>query len=455
MENHILDSPRKFWQKPLWWILAAAFLVRIPLALYNEGILWPDSMFYIKFAMNIAFKGNFASHQVFNTPLYPLFLSAFLKLLPQAPWTGWVIILVQHLLGIGSTIFLWRSGRKLFNGSAALIGALLFTTNPVVLYYEHVVQTETLFIFLLCWLFYRAVRAAESFGVWNAIELGLLCGMLTLTRPVAKVLVLTVLFWLLLKLRKPRRVLACGLVLILAYAVTILPWMVSNYSHAGFFGISKGEGKNLIIRLRYTGLHADQIEPKIREKTADEEKEAKPRRKIRSKASKDDSMLDYSLQVIEQHPWLFVRDSLRDFFLIVIAPQSSIQFDTSASPPILGCLHTEGLTTAVFPNRPRDHSSFVNRLVYLQLVYLKPAGIVVFSLFMLGLLFFFVDRSRDRASALLALSHIAYFALAAAVFIKPIDRFFLPAFGFYFLFAAWGAVSLFRLAMSRRRSTDA
>jgi 4-amino-4-deoxy-L-arabinose transferase-like glycosyltransferase len=455
MEGHNPDSSKAFWRRPLWWIAAIAILVRVPLALYNEGILWPDSLSYLKFAMNIAANGSFALHKVYETPLYPMFLSLFLKLLPKAPLTGWLIILAQHLLGIASTFLLWRGGRRLFNESAAVIGALLFTVNPVVLYYEHVVHTETLFIFLLCCLFYRVLRMADSPTSRDAIELALWCVALTLTRPVAKILVLTVLLWLLLKVRKPGPALARGLVLVLTYSVLLLPWMTSNYANFGFFGISKGEGKNLLIRTRYIGLVENRTKDGRQEEAASPETGKKPRRRVTSKVERDDSLLDYNLRMIRQNPWLFARDSLRDFFLIVIAPQNSIHFDRSAPTPVLDSPHLGSFTTVIFPNRPRRPSSSVNRLVYFQLTRLKPKGVVVFSFFMLGLLFFLVDRTRDRATGLLALSHVAYFALAAAVFIKPIDRFFLPACGFYFLFAAWGAVSLFRLAVSRRRSAGA
>ncbi len=479
---------RPFWKNPLFWILAVAVLARLPLLLYNGGILWPDSLSFLASAENIAFHGDFTQHRMYNTPVYPMFLSLFLRLLPQAPLTGWLIILAQHLLGIGSTLFLWLGGRRLFGAAPALVGVLLFTLHPVVLYYEHVPHTETLFVFILAWLFMRVTRAPASPGAWRAAELGLLCGLLTLTRPVAKYLVLTLLLWLVLRLRRPRPALARGIALLLGYAVVVLPWMAFNLRSAGYFGISKGEGTNLKLRIAYIGLKATKpaVAPRkkatspstpekatrLQESTAAEKADkatakpsarpegksaraagakASPRRRGRwperlsSRARQDEVKKDRNIRLILSQPWPYIRAAIRDFFLIMAAPGSSVQFDDAQSPPVPCCLVLKDFHTDVFPNRPVSRSPFVRRLVHFQLARLKPRWAVVFAFFLLGAVSFLAQSGRDRLTGLLLLSHVAYFALSAAVFIKPIDRFFLPALGFYLLFAAWGAVFLFRI----------
>lgn len=465
VENLESRGQRPFWKNPLFWILTVAVLARLPLLLYNEGILWPDSLSYLATAKDMVLRGDFAQNRMFNTPLYPMFLAAFLKFLPFVPSTGWLIILAQHLLGVFSALFLWRGGRRLFGTAPALIGALLFAVHPVVLYYEHVVHTETLFIFILAWLFARVASAPEFPGAWRAAELGLLCGLLTLTRPVAKFLVLTLLLWLVLRLRRWRPALVRGIVLLLAYAVVLLPWMFYNYKHFGYFDISKGEGTNLRIRAAYIGLQEPQV--KQRDKAAANRRGRSaavedtdsagagtmPRRKRRgtwtdrlaARARQDDVKREKTVRMILGRPGLFLRDSLRDFFLIMISPQGSVHFDTSASPPVPYCPYLKGFRTDVFPNRPGGRSSLHRRLLHFQLARLKPDWAVVFAFFLLGAVSFLAKAGRDRLTGLLLLSHVAYFALSAAVFIKPIDRFFLPALGFYLLFAAWGAVFLFRV----------
>ena len=474
-----LDRPgrRPFWKSPLFWVLAVAVLARLPLLLYNEGILWPDSLSYLATAKDMVLSGDFAQNRMFNTPLYPMFLAAFLKFLPMAPSTGWLIILAQHLLGVGSAFFLWRGGRRLFGTAPALIGALLFAIHPVVLYYEHVIHTETLFIFILAWLFARVASAPESPGAWRAAELGLLCGLLTLTRPVAKFLVLTLLLWLVLRLRRWRPALLRGSVLLLVYAVALLPWMFYNYKHFGYFDISKGEGTNLRIRAAYIGLQKPQV--KLRDKAAAGQREkpavaegqdaagadagTTPRRKRRgtwtdrlaARARQDDRKRDKTLRLILDRPGPFLRDSLRDFFLIMISPQGSVHFDTSVSPPVPYCPYLKNFRTDVFPNRPGGLSALHRRLLHFQLARLKPRWEVVFAFFLLGAVSFLAQGGRDRLTGLLLLSHVAYFALSAAVFIKPIDRFFLPALGFYLLFAAWGGVFLFRVLLGRLRPAGA
>lgn len=489
---------RPFWKNPLFWVLAVAVLARLPLLLYNGGILWPDSLSFLASAENIAFRGDFSQHRMYNTPLYPMFLAGFLKFLPQAPFTGWLIILAQHLLGIASTLFFWIGGRRLFGAAAAMAGALLFTLHPVVLYYEHVPHTETLFVFLLGWLFLRVSRAPASPGAWRAAELGWLCGLLTLTRPVAKLLVLTLLLWLVLRLRRPRPALARGIVLLLGYAVVVLPWMAFNLRTAGYFGISKGEGTNLKLRIAYIGLKATKPAAAPRkeatspstperasrplERTAVEKADtaagkptarpegksaraagakASPRRRGRwperlsSRARQDEVKRDRNIQLIQSQPWPYIRAAIRDFFLIMAAPGSSVQFDDRESPAVPCCLVLKDFHADVFPNRPVSRSPMVRRLVHFQLTRLTPRWSVLFAFFLLGAVSFLADRGRDRLTGLLLLSHVSYFALSAAVFIKPIDRFFLPALGFYLLFAAWGAVFLFRVLRGRLRPAGA
>ncbi len=474
MEENLESMGRRpFWKNPLFWILAVAVLARLPLLLYNEGILWPDSLSYLATAKDMALHSDFAQKRMFNTPLYPMFLGSFLKFLPLAPFTGWLIILAQHLLGIGSTLLLWRGGRRLFGTAPALVGALLFTLHPVVLYYEHVIHTETLFVFILCWLFARVASAPASPGAWRAAELGLLCSLLALTRPVAKLLVLTLLLWLALKLRRLKPALARGGVLLLVYVAVLLPWMVYNYRHFGYFDISKGEGTNLRIRAAYIGLKEppvrmrDKVAAKQRDEVAAAQRDpstaaedadaaavddgAAPRRKRRgtwadrlgARARQDDFKRTQTLRLILRRPGFFVLSSLRDFFLIMASPQGSVHFDASASPPVPYCPYLKDHHTDVFPNRPGGLSPLHKRLLHFQLTKLKPHWAVVFAFFLLGAVSFLADRGRDRLAGLLLLSHVAYFALSAAVFIKPIDRFFLPALAFYLLFAAWGAIFLF------------
>jgi 4-amino-4-deoxy-L-arabinose transferase-like glycosyltransferase len=469
MNGREVDDGRPLWREPLFWVLAVAVLARLPLLLYNGGILWPDSLSFLASAENIAFRGDFAQHRMFNTPLYPMFLALFLKLLPQAPFTGWLIVLAQHLLGIGSTLFLWLGGRRLFGAVPALVGALLFTLHPVVLYYEHVPHTETLFVFILAWLFMRLTRAPRSPGAWRAAELGFLCGLLTLTRPVAKYLVLTLLLWLALRLRRLKPALARGAFLLMAYAVAVLPWMAFNFRNSGYFGISKGEGTNLKLRAAYIGLAGAEagVEPAMRAAGQAPAREARPRdpakkrtkgrwpQLVEARARRDDAKLSNTVRLILRRPWIFARAAMRDFFLIMASPRSSVQFDDSLSPPVPCCLALKDFSTKVFPNRPAARSPLLRRLLHFQLARLKPGWSFVFVFFLLGAASFFADRGRDRLTGLLLLCHVAYFALSAAVFMKPIDRFFLPALGFYLLFAAWGAVFLLRVLRRRLRPEPA
>lgn len=190
-------SRMKHWSRPaavlrqnraILLILLAGLIVRIPILIFNEGILWPDSNFYLRFAEGIALKQDFSTHHVFHTPLYPLFLSFFIRFLPQTAKTGFLIILFQPLMGLLSTILVYRTAKRIFNPPTATWSALLFTLNPLVLYYEHVIETETLFVCILCLLIYLLTSLSDVPTWKQDLLIGFLCAMVTLTRPVAKLL---------------------------------------------------------------------------------------------------------------------------------------------------------------------------------------------------------------------------------------------------------------------------
>jgi hypothetical protein len=282
---------------------------------------------------------------------------------------------------------------------------------------------------------------------------------------VAKYLVLTLLLWLVLRLRRLKPALARGALLLAAYAVAVLPWMAFNYRNSGYFGISKGEGTNLKLRAAYIGLAGGEARPGPARRAAEKApaSEARPRdaeakrprgrwpEMVEARARRDDAKLSNTVRLILRRPWTFAGAAARDFFLIMAAPDSSVQFDDSATPPVPCCLVLKDFSTKVFPNRPAGRSLLLRRLLHFQLARLKPGWSFVFVFFLLGAASFLADRGRDRLTGLLLLSQVAYFALSAAVFMKPIDRFFLPALGFYLLFAAWGAVFLFRVLRRRLR----
>lgn len=166
-----------------------------------------------------------------GTPLFPMFLAAFLGLLP---WKAalYAIVVVQCIL-------LYAIGlitRRLTDGyspNVATLAQLLVVFNPNLLITAHLLQTEIAFTFFLT----AGVATILSFRdspTWSRAAIaGLLFGLATLVRPVGQfvVLMLPLLFALLggWKERRLRnRNLIAGILAALVAVMTISPWAVRN-----------------------------------------------------------------------------------------------------------------------------------------------------------------------------------------------------------------------------------
>lgn len=416
-------------------ILLAGLLVRIPILIFNEGILWPDSNFYLFNASGIAAKLDFASHHVFVTPLYPLYLSFFIRFLPETPTAGFFIILFQHLMGLLSTVLVYRTARRIFNPATATWSALLFSLNPLVLYYEHVVQTETLFILILCMLIHALSSLADVPTYKQDLIIGILSAALTLTRPVAKMFVFIVLFFLVIKLRRIKPILPHALVISAVYILLLFPWMLSNYRHLGFFDVGRGEGINLYLRL--VVIEKLDAADDVQTYKPGSPVEIKPRSFFQREAIEDRQKLSYAVSLIKKYPWRFISGSLRNWIRTFIDPEDSIHFSPSGHPPYLCCRHLLDFHTERFPNRPRTNSAWVLFFLYYYFSYFRLPQWLAFLLFLLGAFLFFRQKRATQALGLLALICILYFSLSQSILLEPIDRLRLPGDVFYFMFVSF------------------
>ncbi|HSL72094.1 MAG TPA: glycosyltransferase family 39 protein, partial [Longimicrobiales bacterium] len=233
---------------PLAIVLAFGALIRTMLMLASSGILWPDSSLYMLSARSMLGPGHYHNHM--KTPGYSALLAVFMAF-GETPAAGTLFIAAQHLLGLLSTAVLYLIARRLFGRSVAFCSSLVFTAHPLLLYYETSVLSEILFVFVLTILLHQSLPLLSNATRGRAVAVGLLCGLATLTRPVAQgfIVIITVMMIAAAFRDRWRQVVAPALLAGVTYGAVIVPWMFVNSRTYGFWGVSLGSGFGLFSRV--------------------------------------------------------------------------------------------------------------------------------------------------------------------------------------------------------------
>ncbi len=231
-----------------------AIVMRAALILSYSPLLSSDSGDYLGLAHRIA-AWNFDGWQARRTPTYPLLLLA-LHYSPSATWV------VQALLGVVSTIFVYALIRTLGGGSAwALAGAIVFGASLEVIAVERVVLTEAVTSFLMvaaaliCARIIRPAvpgRTSRKLVSAAAVVLLLLC----LTRPdaFAAAAFLAIATAVVLASRgrtqgrhgRARTAALISAILIGPAVAALVAWASFNAATAGTFTVSSVIGYNMI-----------------------------------------------------------------------------------------------------------------------------------------------------------------------------------------------------------------
>lgn len=186
----------------------------------------------------------------FRPPLYP----AFLALVYFFSGTGFerflAARLVQAALGAALAPLTYFAARRFFPGSEkpAQIAGWVVACYPMLILFPLSLATENLFFMLVLASALMLLRAAEKPTLPNFIIAGVLLGLAALTRSVILVVGGLAVLWVWFALRQRRG----AVVVALALALTIAPWMTRNYFLFGRATIELSMGYNL-----YVGYHPE------------------------------------------------------------------------------------------------------------------------------------------------------------------------------------------------------
>lgn len=182
-----MATPGKYnWLRPSIFVVVVTALHAYCtwVALAQQSYLTDDSIQYLTIAENLAEHGIFSQsysppyvQDLQRTPGYPVFLI----LAGRMPW---VVLLVQHLLVLGTGWWLYLLARDLYGERIGGIGGRIYLLQPYPVILASYILSETLFIFLLVGSLWAYLRFWRGDGWrWLAGALALL-GMATMVRPV-------------------------------------------------------------------------------------------------------------------------------------------------------------------------------------------------------------------------------------------------------------------------------
>lgn len=217
----------------------------------NYPVVSGDSQWYAETANTLLTKGSY--EDAAGKPLrewppgYPVFLAA-MKLL-----TGTIVfaVVVQILFSALGVFLLYRMASTLLPPLFALVPALLYALDPLVIYADSTIMTDGLFSALLLCIVYLAFFQKRLRGVilWGTV--GGLLGVATLMRPIAEFLVLVIpLMYLLRQWLEGRHDYRTSIKLLATFllgcAIVLTPWMARNQSYFGSFEVSHLGAYNLL-----------------------------------------------------------------------------------------------------------------------------------------------------------------------------------------------------------------
>lgn len=189
--------------------------------------------------------------KAFRTPVFPYFLGVIQYVMGE--WALLGTIVVQHILGVASTLLLGHACFLLTRSTAATCVSMVISMACVsrVQFANHILS-ETLFIFLLALHLLFVIRWIMGNRARDALIAGLTLGLAILTRPVAQFLWIAELMILLLPFSWARGFdpvlrLKPAALFLLAMAIVVAPWLARNGAVFDDPFLSKSLGRNIWI----------------------------------------------------------------------------------------------------------------------------------------------------------------------------------------------------------------
>ena len=377
----------------------------------NGDFFFPDSATYLRPAHMLLGGHGFATKpgvvETLRTPVYPIFLIPFVA----ASHSSVPIVFTQHLIVAGLTAAIWlfvlrRTGNRLI----AFVAGLLFAVDTPTIHYANKVLTETLFTALLFLAFILALRRR------HLVILGLLLGVLTLTRPVAIAYFVVVAIFLFVDGERRRTIAA----FVIAAVILPLAWAARNRIETGVFTVSTVASSNFLayraaaaVAIEQEGDFAKELDDAQKELIEDVNDQVVAAENVDSIAKVPDAVRSryvarYARRVLLEHPRGFALVTLRGLMVNLFDSDWDMWIDVSHLDERTIEIAIEGVTCAV---------AF---LAFLGIWVLRRSDRPLAILIALTIGYFIVISAGGESESRFRVPVVPYLTIAAAVAVQRI-----------------------------------
>lgn len=256
-----------------------------------------------------------------RTPGYPVFIAAIYSIFGE---DYLFIVIAQILISIGTILITYLVARTLRDPQTALLSALLLSMCVVSIEYSQLLQTETLFTFLLLIGVLYGIRLILGKGGWrkNTLFLGITLALATLVRPIGYYLIFPVLIgsFILGKMicRRWREVVLLIFLVALPLVVLVGGWQLRNFLLTGSPEFSHIKG---ITILRYKAVSVIAKKDNLsREEACAKILESLPDAEGMSQTELLDFYTKMGLSIIRHHPLICLRLAIRNVVFMMLSP---------------------------------------------------------------------------------------------------------------------------------------
>jgi len=218
--------------KKIFLVFLIAWIIRLGFVLIWHAIgrgdhLSSDALGYYQIAESLA-RGDgyrlFGELTARRPPLYPLFITFFLKLrlFPIG------VQITQSLVGALSCVILYQISKRIFDEKSGLVSACILSVNYLAVRQSVSVLSETLFVFLLLLSFFLYFGALAHFSKWWFFGSGLTAGLSLLTREVLLLYYPFMVLWILLEKAPRIAPIRSAILFLLGFTLAVGPWTLRN-----------------------------------------------------------------------------------------------------------------------------------------------------------------------------------------------------------------------------------
>ncbi|WP_294219416.1 glycosyltransferase family 39 protein [uncultured Chryseobacterium sp.] len=221
--NRVLDWKFFLACNVMIFVLKVAFSVKSGFKAehFEDWSIAENITYYGKYAMDMKFGSS-----AYKLPIYPLFLSAYMKIFGTGTAAVWIII-TQHLFYFLIPVLLIRIFQNFRSKEAGFLAAYFFIFSPSYFYYSNIMEATNIFLPLFIgWIYMYSLIWKKGVSNGVLIIFSMLTAVVALTQVVA-VPVMALLGVVLLISRKISlpKVMAVVSLSALCYA----PWVIRNY----------------------------------------------------------------------------------------------------------------------------------------------------------------------------------------------------------------------------------